>query len=165
MEGEPEEGDNTDANYDFINQGVCGARSDRRAVWYEINGIGKEVTVYVCTNNDKLTDYGVFTQCNTQKCEGFPPQQTNITNCDDDEANTYSFMAENGESYYVHVRSDTLDPEGTNFTIWYTEPSDEPSSAPVEDSAPRGVAATGSATILSVLSGISAVVVATFWFG
>ena len=55
VEGVPVNGDNSDANYDYNNQGVCGARSDRRALWYEINGIGKEVTVNVCTNNDKST--------------------------------------------------------------------------------------------------------------
>lgn len=130
VEGVPVTGDNTDANFDFINQGVCGPRSDRRAVWYEINGVGKNATVYVCTNNDKITDYGVFQQCNTQKCEGSPDQLAEAANCDDDEANTYTFFAENGESYYVHVRSDTLDPEGSNFTIWYTEPSDAPTMAP-----------------------------------
>lgn len=37
-------GDNSNANYDYHNQGVCGARSDRRALWYEINGAGYEVT-------------------------------------------------------------------------------------------------------------------------
>jgi hypothetical protein len=129
---EPVEGDNTDANYDYVNQGVCGARSDRRAVWYEIIGSGKEVTVYVCTNNEKITDFGIFNVCNTQQCEGAPPQLTEPANCDEDDANTYSFVADLGEAYYVHVRSDTLDPEGSNFTIWYTEPSEEPTIAPID---------------------------------
>lgn len=151
-------GNNSYANYDYINQGVCGPRSDRRAIWYEIIGVGKEVTVNVCTNNDKLTDYGIFRQCNTQDCEGFPPQQTNTTNCEADEANTYSFMANDGETYYVHIRSDVTeeDPEGTNVTVWYTEPSDEPSSAPVS-SAPPGLATTGTDAILPAMFGISAI--------
>jgi len=101
-------GDNSEANYDYNNQGVCGARSDRRAVWYEINGIGKEVTINLCTNNDKLTDFGVFRTCNTQNCLGAPPQQFGASDCDALESNEYSFLAENGESYYVHVRSDVL---------------------------------------------------------
>jgi hypothetical protein len=129
------EGDNTDANYDYINQGVCGARSDRRALWYEIIGKDKEVTVYVCTNNGKTTDYGVFTQCNTQNCLGYPPQLTEPADCEDNEANIYSFMADLGERYFVHVRSDTLDPEGSNFTIWYEEPTEAPTVTP--SSAPR----------------------------
>mmetsp|Transcript_20220 Transcript_20220/g.47359 ORF Transcript_20220/g.47359 Transcript_20220/m.47359 type:complete len:211 (-) Transcript_20220:604-1236(-) len=129
-------GDNSDANYDFVNQGVCGARSDRRAVWYEINGKGKEVTVNLCTNNDKLTDFGVFTYCNTQKCLGAPPQQKEVTNCDADESNEFSFLALNGNSYYIHVRSDVLfEGEGSNFTIWYTEPTDEPTATPVVEEA------------------------------
>jgi hypothetical protein len=170
VEGEPATGNNTEANYDFINQGVCGARSDRRALWYEIIGVGKEATVYVCTNNDKLTDYGVFTQCNTQNCQGHPPQQANVTSCDEDEANIYSFLAANGESYYVHVRSDTLDPEGSNFTIWYTEPSDEPSAAPLSGAASRrGVATTTAGMtapmsyVASVLSGMTAATVAAIF--
>lgn len=128
--GVPVEGDNTEANYDFINQGVCGPRSDRRALWYEIIGRGKPVTVYVCTNNEKETDYGVFHTCNTQNCVGFPPQLPESANCDEGDAHEFVFEAENGEDYFVHVRSDTLDPEGSNFTIWYTEPSDSPTTAP-----------------------------------
>ena len=103
-----ENGDNSFANYDYNNQGVCGSRSDRRAVWYEINGIGKEVTVNVCTNNDKITDFGIFNTCNTQNCLRAPPQQLTATDCNGEESNTYSFLAENGESYYVHVRSDVV---------------------------------------------------------
>jgi hypothetical protein len=166
LQGEPVNGDNTGANYDYINQGVCGAQSDRRAIWYEIVGVGKEVTVYVCTNNDKVTDYGIFRQCNTQDCEGAPPQQTNTTNCDDDEANTYSFFADDGETFYVHIRSDTLDPEGTNVTVWYTEPSDQPSAAPIS-SAPAGSYTNRgiTATILSILSALSAISVARYIVG
>jgi len=134
LEGEMVNGDNSEANYDYNNQGVCGARSDRRAVWYEINGIGKEVTINLCTNNDKLTDFGVFRTCNTQNCLGAPPQQFGASDCDAQESNEYSFLAENGESYYVHVRSDVLfEGVGSNFTIWYTEPTDEPTSTPVTD--------------------------------
>ena len=59
-------GDNSDANYDYNNQGVCGARSDRRALWYEINGIGKEVTVNVCTNNDK-SEYHLHSLLNIRR--------------------------------------------------------------------------------------------------
>mmetsp|Transcript_20516 Transcript_20516/g.44646 ORF Transcript_20516/g.44646 Transcript_20516/m.44646 type:complete len:213 (+) Transcript_20516:128-766(+) len=132
--GEQINGDNSEANYDFNNQGVCGARSDRRSVWYEINGVGKEVTINVCTNNNKLTDFGVFRACNTQNCKGFPPQQKVVTACGEDEANEYSFLAKNGESYYVHVRSDVVfEGGGSNFTIWYTEPTDEPTQTPITE--------------------------------
>jgi hypothetical protein len=117
------DGDNSEANFDYNNQGVCGARSDRRAVWYEINGVGKEVTVYLCTNNGKLMDFGVFRACNTQNCLGFPPQQREIASCDNDESNEYVFMAEEGESYYIHVRSDVLF-EGSGSIVslfrWYS---------------------------------------------
>ncbi|VEU43495.1 unnamed protein product [Pseudo-nitzschia multistriata] len=33
VESEKVNGDNSNANYDYNNQGVCGPRSDRRAVW------------------------------------------------------------------------------------------------------------------------------------
>lgn len=166
--GENVDGDNSEANFDYNNQGVCGARSDRRAVWYEINGIGKEVTVYLCTNNEKLTDFGVFRACNTQKCLGFPPQQREIASCDADESNEYVFIAEEGESYYIHVRSDVLfEGEGSNHTIWYTEPTDAPTPAP-EEGAPStdpggesassrrhgGVAVINNIVISSVVSGL-----------
>lgn len=111
-------GDNSNANYDYNNQGVCGARSDRRAVWYEINGVGKEVTVNLCTNNDKITDFGIFRACNTQNCLGAPPQQLQSANCDDQESNTHSFLAKNGDNYYVHVRSDVVfEGEGSNVSF------------------------------------------------
>jgi len=125
------DGDNTEANFDYNNQGVCGPRSDRRAIWYEINGAGKEVTVNVCTKNEKLTDFGVFRACNTQNCLGFPPQQREIADCDAGQSNEYTFFANEGESYYIHVRSDVFfEGEGSDFTIWYTEPTDPPTTAP-----------------------------------
>lgn len=131
VESEKVNGDNSNANYDYNNQGVCGPRSDRRAVWYEINGVGKEVTVNVCTNNDKLTDFGIFRSCNSQNCKGFPPQQMVVTDCAADESNQYSFLAKNGESYYIHVRSDVVfEGEGSDFTIWYTEVADDVTSTP-----------------------------------
>lgn len=131
VEGKMVNGDNSNANYDYNNQGVCGARSDRRAIWYEINGVGKEVTVNICTNNGKLTDFGIFRACNTQNCLGAPPQQLQPANCDDQESNTHSFLAKTGDNYYVHVRSDVVfEGEGSNFTIWYTEPTDASTLTP-----------------------------------
>jgi len=156
-----ENGDNSFANYDYNNQGVCGSRSDRRAVWYEINGIGKEVTINVCTNNDKITDFGIFNTCNTQNCLGAPPQQLQATDCNGEESNTYSFLAENGESYYVHVRSDVVfEGVGSNFTIWYTEPTDEPTSTPVvSDDEPESVESPSSSSSLFYSTIFSTVVV------
>mmetsp|Transcript_9559 Transcript_9559/g.23816 ORF Transcript_9559/g.23816 Transcript_9559/m.23816 type:complete len:205 (+) Transcript_9559:120-734(+) len=142
------DGDNTEANFDYNNQGVCGSRSDRRAVWYEINGAGKEVTVNVCTNNEQLTDFGVFRACNTQNCLGAPPQQFVVANCDDEESNEYVFFGNEGESYYIHVRSDVVfEGVGTKHTIWYTEPTDPPTVAPEEpESTESGEAAAESAS-------------------
>jgi hypothetical protein len=116
-----ENGDNSFANFDYNNQGVCGSRSDRRAVWYEIFGIGKEVTVNLCTNNDQITDFGIFNTCNTQNCLGAPPQQLQATDCNGEESNTYAFLAEKGESYYVHVRSDVVfEGEGSNVSFFFS---------------------------------------------
>lgn len=113
------DGDNTEANFDYNNQGVCGPRSDRRAIWYEINGAGKEVTVNVCTKNEKLTDFGVFRACNTQNCLGFPPQQREIADCDAGQSNEYTFLANEGESYYIHVRSDVFfEGEGSDVSLF-----------------------------------------------
>lgn len=132
--GEKVNGDNSEANYDYNNQGVCGPRSDRRAVWYEINGRGKNATIGMCTNNEKLTDFGIFRACNTQNCLGGPQQQRELSKCDAEESNEFTFLANDGESYYVHVRSDVyFEGEGSNFTIWYTEPTDEPTPAPMTE--------------------------------
>lgn len=148
--GEKVDGDNSDANFDYNNQGVCGPRSDRRAVWYEVNGIGKEVTVNVCTNNEKLTDFGVFRACNTQNCLGAPPQQRTIASCDNEESNEYNFFATDGESYYIHVRSDVLfEGEGSNFTIWYTEPTDEPTAAPMTEEPVSSASGSNSSSSIS----------------
>jgi len=158
--GVPVNGDNTDGNFDFVNQGVCGPRSDRRALWYEIVGAGANTTVYVCTNNEKITDYGVFNTCNSQQCTGAPPQLAEPKNCQMDESNTFSFFAEKGEDYFVHIRSDTLDPEGSNFTVWYTEDEpDIPSSAP--SIAPSSTAMSSS-TMRITLTVLASVVSATF---
>lgn len=120
--GEMVTGDNSFANHDYSNQGVCGPRSDRRAVWYEILGEGKEVTVNVCTNNGQITDFGIFRVCNTQNCLGAPPQQREVANCEDDESNEYVFFGNEGESYFVHVRSDVfIQGVGSNVSFYGCE--------------------------------------------
>lgn len=142
--GEKVDGDNSEANFDYNNQGVCGSRSDRRAVWYEINGSGKEVTVNVCTNNEQITDFGVFRACNTQNCLGAPPQQRVVANCDAEESNEYVFFGNEGESYYIHVRSDVFfEGVGSKHTIWYTEPTDEPTTVPMTEETPTELGAEG----------------------
>lgn len=127
----PVSGNNTEANYDYYNQGVCGPRSDRPALWYEVRGRGAEVTVHVCTNNDIITDFGIFLECNTQKCLGAPAQTFEPADCALGESVSYSFLAERDIQYFVHVRSDVIDGMGSNFTIVYEDssldgPIDEP---------------------------------------
>jgi hypothetical protein len=129
-------GDNTEANFDYLNQGVCGARSDRRALWYEIVGTGKMATVSVCTNNDMVTDFGVFHECNNQDCAGAPQQQTESKNCDKNETVVLELMLDKDENYFIHVRADWIVGEGgTNFTVWYTEEGSDESTDDVADSA------------------------------
>jgi hypothetical protein len=82
------------------------------------------VTVSVCTNNDIITDYGVFPECNSQVCVGAPKQTMAPDKCEDGEAKEFTWMAEDGEQYYVHVRSDVTSGVGTNFTIVYMEADD-----------------------------------------
>jgi hypothetical protein len=144
-------GDNSDANFDYNSQGICGSRSDRRAVWYQIFGTGLEVTVSVCNNNEAVTDFGVFFNCNDQLCLGNPEQQDVLSNCADGDAVTYTFLAEVGENYYVHVRADT-DAEGVGsmFTIKYTEPETDD----VDESA---------ASAVSLLAAVGASSLAAFW--
>ena len=127
---EPVFGNVTQANFDYNNQGVCGPRSDRPAVWYEVRGREAFVTVKVCTNNDVITDFGVFTECNTQLCLGAPDQTFEAANCEDDKSVDYRWFAETGVQYFVHVRSDVIDGIGSNFTIVF---EDESLDGPVDD--------------------------------
>lgn len=132
-------GDVSNANFDFNSQGVCGARSDRSALWYRITGTGREVTVQLCTNNGIITDFGVFNLCNSQDCKGFPPVNTGeIFDCAQNSTLDYTFVAEEDEWYYVHVRSDIGDaanPTGSDFTVGYLEDEESPVIAPSGSSA------------------------------
>jgi hypothetical protein len=120
---EPVFGNLTEANFDYYNQGVCGPRSDRPSVWYEVRGRDAFVTVKVCTNNDVITDFGVFTECNSQLCLGAPVQTTEPSNCEDGESTDFRWFGENNVQYFVHVRSDVADGVGSNFTIVYEDES------------------------------------------
>eukprot|EP00980_Cylindrotheca_fusiformis_P004601 scaffold982_cov139-Cylindrotheca_fusiformis.AAC.14 len=143
---EPVDGDVSNANFDFNAQGVCGARSDRSALWYRITGTGREITVQLCTNNDKVTDFGVFLACNSQLCKGFPPVNTGeIFDCAQNKTLDYTFAAQEDTFYYVHVRSDieSVDnPNGSQFTVGYLEDEDDPIIAPKDDiSSVKGISA------------------------
>jgi hypothetical protein len=147
-------GDNSEANFDFTNQAVCGPRSDRRGVWYKIVGTGLKTTVDVCTNSDKITDFGVFTACNNNDpsaCVGFPPQTDAVKKCDNNETSAYSWTAEENTNYYVNVRSEwdavTL---GTNFTVVYTETGGEGTTPTPDASAAMSV----SSFLALVVSGL-----------
>jgi hypothetical protein len=109
---------------------VCGPRSDRPAVWYEVRGRDAYVTVKVCTNNDVITDFGIFTECNSQLCLGSPAQTFEAANCEASESVDYRWFAENNIQYFVHVRSDVIDGIGSNFTIVF---EDESLDGPVDD--------------------------------
>jgi hypothetical protein len=126
----PVSGDVTEANFDYNNQGVCGPRSDRPSVWYEVRGRDAFVTVKVCTNNDVITDFGVFTECNTQLCLGAPGQVYEPANCEDEESTDYRWFAEDNVQYFVHVRSDIVNGTGSNFTIVF---EDESLDGPIGD--------------------------------
>lgn len=120
---EPVTANLTGANFDYLNQGVCGPRSDRPSVWYEVLGRGAQVTVKVCTNNNIITDFGIILECNTQKCQGAPAQTFEPADCDLEEYVDYSWVAERNTQYFVHVRSDVIDGIGSNFTIVYEDES------------------------------------------
>eukprot|EP00934_Nitzschia_sp_Nitz4_P005350 Nitzschia sp. Nitz4//scaffold8_size234185//86340//87036//NITZ4_001253-RA/size234185-augustus-gene-0.261-mRNA-1//-1//CDS//3329559794//5340//frame0 len=133
---EPVNGDLSLANYDYNNQGVCGSRSDRPAVWYEVRGRDADVTVMVCTNNDVITEFGVFPDCNSRDCTASHPQTYEPALCELGEWVNVTFFAEDNEQYFVHVRSDVANGVGSNFTIMYEDSSldgpvtDAPTKAP-----------------------------------
>lgn len=158
------DGDITYANYDYNNQGVCGSRSDRPAVWYEVRGRGAQVTVKVCTNNEVITDFGVFPECNSRDCTGYPPQTFQPANCNETESVDFSWFAENNLQYFVHVRSDVLNGVGSNFTIVYEDESldgpetDAPTRAPTPTTSVNGGNGDGASPLPLALSAAAAIV-------
>ena len=148
--GIPYEGDVSDANFDFTNQGVCGPNSDTSGIWYKIIGTGTEATVDVCTKNEKITTFGILLACNNNDpsvCRGHPSQTEEIMNCGMQNL-TYSFTTVEDTLYFVNVRSKVEQPGvgGSMFTVVYThEPVPvTPTMAPVmppTSAAPRSLSA------------------------
>ena len=91
----------------------------------------------VCTNNGVTTDFAVFNRCNSafqNDCNGFPASST-LALCDNDQVVTYSWLAEKGVDYYIHIRADDV----TNFTLTVTGISvrdDGPCQSEVPSDAP-----------------------------
>ena len=133
------DGNNTEANFDYNNQGVCGSRSDRPAIWYEVKGRGAEVIVKVCSNNGVITDFGVLLECNSRLCEGAPPQTFEVADCALGQSVDYTWFAEDNTQYFIQVRSDVIDGVGSNFTIVY---EDESLDGPLTDSPTRSPSST-----------------------
>jgi hypothetical protein len=150
------DGDVSNANFDFNSQGVCGARSDRSALWYRITGTGREVTVQLCTNNGLITDFGVFNLCNSKDCKGFPAVNTGeIYACAQNQTLDYTFVAQEDEWYYVHVRSDIGDinnRNGSDFTLQYLEDAASPVIEPSDISSAMGISALFALGLSSLMS-------------
>jgi hypothetical protein len=100
---------------------------------YKVIGIGETATASVCTNNGELTDFGLFNLCNSQICNGFPPISA-VKLCSENEALTYSWMADKDVPYYIHVRADMV----TEFTITVTGIAEEPEEAAENESRVSG---------------------------
>mmetsp|Transcript_19712 Transcript_19712/g.48440 ORF Transcript_19712/g.48440 Transcript_19712/m.48440 type:complete len:505 (-) Transcript_19712:136-1650(-) len=132
-ENEPVSGDNSFAVKDFTDMDACGPNSHLEGVWYEIIGTGEEVTLKICTENQRLLSVGVFSACNSQSCLGFPPRQLRPASCDRNEYMTYQFFAERDRSYRVHVRANVIDFSkvslGAQFKISYRT-TGSPTAAP-----------------------------------
>jgi hypothetical protein len=147
-------GDNSDANFDYVNQAVCGPRSDRRGVWFKIVGTGLKTTVDVCTNSEKVTDFGIFSACNNNDasvCVGFPPQTDAVKMCENNETAAFSWDAEDGTNYWVNVRSEwDAVTFGTSFTVVYTEEGGEP-PAPGPSPGPAPSAAMSVSSFLAIV--------------
>ena len=144
------DGNTSDANFDYNSQGVCGSRSNERATWHRIIGSGKEVTVTVCSNNNVITDLGIFYNCNDQLCLGHPPQQDEVSDCAQDHFVEYIFFAEDGEDYHVHVRGAWLNGVGSQYTIKYTEPEGASTEEPKSPDEPESSSPNTTTRLLSL---------------
>jgi hypothetical protein len=135
-ENEPVSGDNTFATSDFNDNAACGPNSDDEGVWYEIIGTGEEVELKLCTENRRILSVGILIGCISQSCRGFPPAETRASSCEKNEYASYSFFAENEQSYVVHVRANVVQLSnimmGAQFKIFYktNAPTDSPTMLP-----------------------------------
>lgn len=136
-ENEPVSGTNAFAVSDFNDRNACGPNSHLEGVWYEIIGTGEEVTLNICTENDRILNVGVFSACNSQSCVGFPSRQLRPASCDKNEYLSYQFLAERDRSYRVHIRANVIDfadaALGAEFTVFYKttgSPTPAPSRLP-----------------------------------
>jgi hypothetical protein len=103
---------------DFTDANLCGLHSDFPGIWYSILGGGSNVTVHVCTNNEVITDFGIFGECDTNICISSPPAPSTISSCAGNSTNSLFFFADVDVVYNIHVRSELLT-DGSNFEIWY----------------------------------------------
>ena len=101
--GVPIDGNNIGATFDYVNQIVCGSRSDGKGVWYVVMGNGKSLTASVCSASQEQAHFGVFNQCNGQDCNGYADPSRDAK-CFNDEVTAYSWQSANESSYFIHIR-------------------------------------------------------------
>ncbi len=84
----------------------CGLSSVGPGVWYEIDGIGADITVSTCnpgTDGDFDTELAIFSgSCGSLVCEA---SNTNagVGSCENPRLSTVTFASESGETYYIYV--------------------------------------------------------------
>ena len=106
-------GTNGGSSFDFVDEGLCGARSDLPAVWYEVVGNGFEYVATVCTTTVLPVNFGVFQGCDKRNCVG-SSEEAIAYGC-----STYSFHTFIGEKYHFQVRGD----DGIGFKLTVAESS------------------------------------------
>ena len=105
------DGTNEGANFDFVDEDLCGARSDLPAVWYEVIGNGFEYEASVCSTNSLSLDFGIFEGCDKRDCVGSPEGAAGFS------CSKYSFHTFIEESYYIQIRGQA----GVGFKVMIAE--------------------------------------------
>jgi hypothetical protein len=96
------------ATHDFLSPDFCGKLSNHAGVWYKILGDGRTHTHSLCSleeDDNIAVDFGLFSECGTRSCIGFP-EKFRLAKCADNDAIEFNYRSEIGVPYYVHVRGE-----------------------------------------------------------
>jgi M6 family metalloprotease-like protein len=114
--GSSEDGSTISATNDFPYGEICGLPLDTAGVWYSVQGTGSGISVTTCFGNDYDTAISVFTgSCDDLGC------LTGTTSRDPSCGSlgvTASWLAEEGQMYYIYVHGNSPNSMGTfNLTM------------------------------------------------
>jgi hypothetical protein len=160
MIGNPIIGNNVGATFDFSNKDRCGPKSDQAGVWYLITGDGYKLTASLCTSNAVDAFFGMFADCETLECIGFP-KESGLAQCQEKESLQFSFDTFNGQDYLLHIRA-AID---SNFTLTVAHSVLAQGDPPINNSTLTVAHSGGTNDVFGLASNLlSAITLWSLWF-